>query len=91
MKLSEAILKGCEGTKKQRGSRFDEDCCCALAAAHRGVFGFDPRVSWLTIATQLLGSFPCLTDELWVKIVKKNDKTKATREEIAVWLAEKGM
>ncbi len=95
MKLSEAILKGCEGTTQSRDNFFEGmECCCSLGAAVK------------TLAPYLVGSkdcdfivsflerkFPELKGSgdgtLWTDIIARN--ANDSRENVAAWLAEKGL
>lgn len=100
MKLSEAILKGCENTRKGVGA-FPPDggrCCCVLEAAYRGLKG--KRDLWREMSQVLEDKYPFLDNEcdqsplgltLWGEIVRRNDKTDSSREDIAAWLAGLGL
>jgi hypothetical protein len=84
MKLSEAILKGCEMTPKQAfgdmGTR--GKATCAVAAALEGA-GFEQGYS----PYRAFG----LDDVLFDEVVELNDRKRWSRERIASWLAEKGL
>jgi hypothetical protein len=87
MKLSEAILKGCEMTPKQAFARYGKPgvATCALGAAAEGM-----GCSWF----ELYDKFPMLSDltkRLVLNITKRNDVLLQSREEIAAWLQSEGL
>lgn len=98
MKLSEAILSGCKiAPIKAVGSyihSFDDKCgSCALGAAYIG-YGGPLRSNSPSIERSLVATFPILgafrLSDFANEIIRKNDRSPATREEIAADLAAQG-
>jgi len=87
MKLSEAILKGCEMTPKQafHWIGFPGAATCAIGAALEGI-----GVKRLQ-SHRVYEAFPGLTRFVVSEIQARNDVSKWSRERIASWLAEKGL
>lgn len=87
MKVSEAILKGCEGTRKIRGYLYDNDSptspkfCCVVGAAALGMRGN---------AADVMPIFEALGLTLYQECVRRNNQTNQSRQSIAKWLAKKG-
>ena len=96
MKLSEAILKGCEGTRQC----FEAFCsgdnyCCALGAAFYGLEGRIGTGMNKVIERRLLEEWHILKkdddrSELYLQIIARNDQEMESRESIAAWLASIG-
>lgn len=100
MKLSDAILKGCVGTRQIQSKYIDyfyaPTCCCVLGAAFLGSLGKEAPSTYrgmikerlLTLFTELMhtheGKF------LFNVIVTMNDDGWS-REQIAEWLKVKGL
>jgi hypothetical protein len=107
LKLSEAILKGCQGTVKIKGlfvvpkeclaKDLPKNGCCVLGAAAVGVLGSLSKARKQSdIGNLLYGHFPFLgtfsnETNLRREIVDRNNNTDETRESIAAWLAKKGL
>ena len=95
MKLSEAILKGCEGTRKYAGHYFDHKNpieCCAFGAAAIAIFGEKESFESFQLhsLTKKLEKQFDLPKNIWQEVIRLNDKTDASRESIAAWLVEQG-
>ncbi len=89
MKVSEAILKGCKGTKKLKNllwpdgeSRHTPTKCCGMGAAGLGMNGDAGKVD------EILDT---LGRELWSECVRRNNETNQSRQSIARWLAKQGL
>ena len=94
MKLSEAIIKGCEGTRKLRFSMWNGSACCALGAACLGA-GIAPGND---IGPTMTRKFPVLdrlarhpetggTYSVAIITVDLNDCWSWPRLSIAEWIA----
>ncbi len=94
MKLSEAILKGCEGTEKVSGRffKFDKNNkvvgCCVLGAAAL-VLGSKSEFDCWRVLREKFSKILCDSD-LTNEIVNRNNDTDEPRESIAEWLASQG-
>lgn len=105
MKLSDAIIKGCEGTTQGFYAQFPAPgSCCAQGAALLGagvIEDFhlrDLTALWDTFP-ETLGPVPDYDGITWPAHVKNigaaiaylNDCERWSREEIAAWLRENGL
>lgn len=105
MKLSNAILKGCEIAPLQAFRSYTSDqAACALGAAYLGAGAVKPGER-VTLASQLrlgakVGASLFTTvqhpetgrfDDVPTIVIELNDRHRWTREKIAGWLAGLGM
>ncbi len=102
MKLSDAILKGCEGTVKIRGyfttamlASMPENGCCVMGAALVGVFSLQ-KAREIDVGCCCMAAIEKefnvdYTGAIIQEAVKRNNDTNESRESIAAWLATKGL
>ena len=98
MKLSDAILKGCEMTPKQSiGWTNGIDATCAMGAAVQALFGGEiselrTRLNDAKTYEVLIDYFPILREtdngySIFSQIITMNDRDCSSREEIAQYIA----
>lgn len=101
MKLSEAILRGCERTEQCFGRYFANGKACALGAAALGA-GIKRSLLFWPLSAELDKAFPELQDMVPLRlsrrdetlsewVYRRNDQYRWPRERIAGALAEHGL
>ncbi len=93
MKLSEAILVGCKGTKKitngflyEPHDVFGASCkkprgCCVLGAGAFGMHGDCAKATCVDLG---------IPSRIRQECIRRNNETKQSRQSIARWLAKQG-
>lgn len=89
--LSEAIRIGCKVSRQYHGDYFHGDGACALGAAVLATIGREKfeMLNGKESRDFFIKTFG-ITHDIAAKVAEKNDESRASREQIADWLAALG-